>query len=609
MHAALEQRQRGQSTACKTIVEPTAMFGGRDVSSCARVAEQTGVRLVACTGIYTYDYLPHYFANRSEDQMAEHFVPTSSRHPGHGHQAGFLKCAADEPGVTAERREGPPRGRARGLQTGAPIMAHSRPASNTGPRQMEIFTRGGRRPEKVQIAHTGDTDDLDYIEGMLDKRRLDRPRPLRPRDVPAHGPAQRDDARAAAPRLRRPPLHRLGLLRHDRLVPDGGGEGLFEAGMIDPDWSMTLVFEKVLPRPARRRAPSPTRPTSRCSWTNPRPGCRLAPRARNRPARARCDDRIRGGALPLLPGTPPPARPLRRPPPPDQAGRAGRVRPHPGPGLPAERIEGKWTSGSTGSRRSSSPTPGGRGAQGPRMAARPRRHPAETHVAFVVLGLSSLPANWTALSMRGSTPENLRARLGPGSPGPLHPVRRRQLARVDGLGGRAPPGGAPATRPLAVVTSADTLTSWGETASRSCSAAPCTAGTGRSRPTPPWREHSRANGALRRQRAARRTSRWPTDGRPCAPASGAGSWSPIFTTGASPNPLRDRRRGGRERPSVPRQQRRWSASRAVGGDGELEGRWRSRSRGSAAPSSGLPRRRGDRGVPVRPDGPTRSRRG
>ena len=54
------------------------------------------------------------------------------------------------------------------LATGAPIMAHSRPASATGPRQVEIFADEGVDPAKVQIAHTGDTDDLDYIERLLD---------------------------------------------------------------------------------------------------------------------------------------------------------------------------------------------------------------------------------------------------------------------------------------------------------------------------------------------------------------------------------------------------------------------------------------------------------
>lgn len=46
-------------------------------------------------------------------------------------------------------------------------MAHSRPASRTGIAQMEIFLDEGVPPERVQIAHTGDTDDLGYIEELL----------------------------------------------------------------------------------------------------------------------------------------------------------------------------------------------------------------------------------------------------------------------------------------------------------------------------------------------------------------------------------------------------------------------------------------------------------
>jgi phosphotriesterase-related protein len=48
-------------------------------------------------------------------------------------------------------------------------MAHSRPASDTATRQIEIFLEEGVEPSKVQIAHTGDTDDLDQIERILEQ--------------------------------------------------------------------------------------------------------------------------------------------------------------------------------------------------------------------------------------------------------------------------------------------------------------------------------------------------------------------------------------------------------------------------------------------------------
>ena len=72
--AALEATNAAAGHGVKTIVDPTAMFGGRDVRFMKKVADATGVNVVACTGIYTYDYLPHFFQTRTPDQIAELFV-------------------------------------------------------------------------------------------------------------------------------------------------------------------------------------------------------------------------------------------------------------------------------------------------------------------------------------------------------------------------------------------------------------------------------------------------------------------------------------------------------------------------------------------------------
>ena len=248
MDAAVQHVSAAAEHGVKTIVEPTAMFGGRDVEFMRRVAEQTGVRLVPCTGIYTYDYLPHYFANRSEDQMAEHFVADIERGiQGTDIKAGFLKCAADEPGVTPNVEKVHRAVARASIQTGAPIMAHSRPASNTGPRQMEVFVEEGVDPNKVQIAHTGDTDDLDYIEGILDTGAwigLDR------WGLEMFLPMDKRNA-TATELLRRGHADRLFMSADFCATidwfPSEAVEGLVGGGLIRPDWSMALVFEEVLP--------------------------------------------------------------------------------------------------------------------------------------------------------------------------------------------------------------------------------------------------------------------------------------------------------------------------------------------------------------------------
>jgi phosphotriesterase-related protein len=170
LDVAIDAARSAVELGVRSIADPTAMFLGRDVEFMRKVSEETGLQVVPCTGIYTYEYLPQFFVLRDADAMADLFVADVEQGiQGTEIKAGFIKCAADEPGVT-ENIEKVHRASARAsVRTGAPIMAHSRPASETGPRQIEIFEEEGVDPSRVQIAHTGDTDDLDYIERILDK--------------------------------------------------------------------------------------------------------------------------------------------------------------------------------------------------------------------------------------------------------------------------------------------------------------------------------------------------------------------------------------------------------------------------------------------------------
>jgi phosphotriesterase-related protein len=248
MDAALEAVRAAADHGVHTIFEPTAMFGGRDVRFMQRVSEETGVSILACTGIYTYDYLPHYFENREVGAIADLFVSDIEHGiQGTDAKAAFLKCAADAPGVT-ENVEKVHRAVAQAsVRTGAPIMAHSRPASETGPRQVEIFEEEGVDLSRVQIAHTGDTDDLDYIERLLDKGvwiGMDR------YGLDMFLPTDRRNA-TIAELLRRGYADRMHISQDfcatiDWFPPEAE-EMLIGQGMVREDWSMVLVFDEVLP--------------------------------------------------------------------------------------------------------------------------------------------------------------------------------------------------------------------------------------------------------------------------------------------------------------------------------------------------------------------------
>jgi phosphotriesterase-related protein len=245
--AALEQVRAAQAHGITTIVDPTAMFGGRDVRFMRRVAEETGMQIVACTGIYSYDHLPHYFDFRDADAIAELYVHDIEEGiQGTGVKAAFIKCAADEPGITPNVEKLHRAAARASVRTGAPIMAHSRPASGTGPQQVELFREEGVDLSRVQIAHCGDTDDLRYIEGLIESGvfvGLDR------YGLAMYLPTDRRNATTAA-LLRGGHAGRITISQDycgtidwvpEELVP-----AMIEQGAID-DWSMTMVFERVLP--------------------------------------------------------------------------------------------------------------------------------------------------------------------------------------------------------------------------------------------------------------------------------------------------------------------------------------------------------------------------
>ncbi|MDQ4041101.1 MAG: phosphotriesterase [Actinomycetota bacterium] len=167
---AVEQVRAAMDRGVKTIVDPSCMDLNRNVRLAQRVVEETGIQLVMATGIYgaKYTFLPPYFENREPSAMVDAFVHDIEEGiQGSGVKAAFLKCAVDEPGVT-EHVERILRAIAQAsLRTGRPIMAHSHPATRRGLEIMDVFEDEGVDPRRVQIAHTGDTDELDYIEELL----------------------------------------------------------------------------------------------------------------------------------------------------------------------------------------------------------------------------------------------------------------------------------------------------------------------------------------------------------------------------------------------------------------------------------------------------------
>jgi phosphotriesterase-related protein len=244
--AAITDARAVASHGIKTVVEPSAMFLTRDAEFSKRVADESGLNVILATGVYTYDHLPQPLLNRTEDQIAEIFVyEIENGIQGTGVKPAFIKCAADEPGVTPNVEKIHRAAARASLQTGRPIMAHSRPASETGLDQMRVFSEEGVDPGKVQIAHTGDTENLDYIEKLLDTGcwiGLDR------YGLDIFLPTERRNATTLA-LLERGYVERMFLSQDfcstlDWFTPEVAE--ILRASEV-PNWSMTFLFEQVIP--------------------------------------------------------------------------------------------------------------------------------------------------------------------------------------------------------------------------------------------------------------------------------------------------------------------------------------------------------------------------
>jgi phosphotriesterase-related protein len=167
---AVESMRAIVEQGIETICDPSCMYHRRDIRFMKRVADETGIQIVACTGIYTYDELPHFFKSRDEDFMADAFVHDIEQGiQGTEIKAAFLKCAVDEPGITEDVGKVLRACARASKRTGRPLMVHSHPGTRRGLEIMDVLDDEGVDPATVQIAHTGDTDDLDYIEQLLER--------------------------------------------------------------------------------------------------------------------------------------------------------------------------------------------------------------------------------------------------------------------------------------------------------------------------------------------------------------------------------------------------------------------------------------------------------
>jgi phosphotriesterase-related protein len=160
-----------------TIVDPTVIGLGRYIPRVARINAEVDINIIAATGLYTFDELPHFFHYRGpgtdlggDEPMVEMFLRDIHEGiGGTGVKAAFLKCVVEERGLTPDQTRIQNAICETHRRTGLPITVHTNAAHQTGRLALELYAKQDVDLSKVVIGHAGDTNDLDYLKWIMDQ--------------------------------------------------------------------------------------------------------------------------------------------------------------------------------------------------------------------------------------------------------------------------------------------------------------------------------------------------------------------------------------------------------------------------------------------------------
>ena len=166
VEAAAAFCEEARAAGVDTIVDLTTVDLGRDVRLMADVAARTELQVVAATGVHLNP--PNYFRRKTPDRVVELYLQDLNEGiAGSGIRAGAIKIATEEYGPDDELQL-----RAAALAhraTGVPIMTHSNPLAGSGADQQRVFAAEGVDLARVVIGHSGDSTDLDYLSGLMER--------------------------------------------------------------------------------------------------------------------------------------------------------------------------------------------------------------------------------------------------------------------------------------------------------------------------------------------------------------------------------------------------------------------------------------------------------
>lgn len=166
---AIEKLRAVREAGIRTLVDPTAPGLGRNIPRIQRINAEVDLHIVVATGVYAFLELPNFLHYRSAEAIAELFVrELRVGIDDTGVRAAFLKCAVEEHGLVGDIPKLLDAVAIAALETGAPVMVHTNARAGTGTLALEALTGRGVDPERIVVAHAGDSNDLHYLREIAE---------------------------------------------------------------------------------------------------------------------------------------------------------------------------------------------------------------------------------------------------------------------------------------------------------------------------------------------------------------------------------------------------------------------------------------------------------
>ncbi len=165
---AVAEVKRFADAGGRTFVDVTTPCIGRDVRFLKRLADETGLNVVASCGFYTADAHPKRVAAMSAGEIADEFtrelaegIDGTGIRPGIIGEVGTSQTLYDEE-VKVLRAAAMAH-----VRTGTAVMVHLNPWAKHALEVIDILEAGGVAPEKICLCHLDVLLDLDDMRAVL----------------------------------------------------------------------------------------------------------------------------------------------------------------------------------------------------------------------------------------------------------------------------------------------------------------------------------------------------------------------------------------------------------------------------------------------------------